>query len=257
MMRKKILIMWILLLESITVIKAQISRGEWTLGPIISTTNNFYGNIAECLIFGNIPLLSKDATYLWRNRWWIPYSYSRYAVLQKINTPLGKASIKWWDWGLVNYSVGYHCGFIPKFFPVGFDIKVDYERKGMKVKLPQGTKYITYSKQMIVPTFLLKIPLRNYLENSLIPIVEIGGSYDFSFHCKGEYSDRKSINDGLTGIIGLGLGNSESHIAFSFRYEYDFYNYFNRNFTPDGKTYPYQGWKTKLGCLDFILIVGF
>ena len=120
-MKNKLLIIIILLLECMVVTKAQISRGEWTYGPVISTTNNFYGNIAESLFFGNIPILSKDASYLWRNRWWIPYSYSRYTVLQKINTPCGNASVKWWDWRLANYSVGYHCGYMLKFFP--FSVK--------------------------------------------------------------------------------------------------------------------------------------
>lgn len=256
-MRKSITLLLFLLLFT-GVVKAQISRGEWSYGPVITTTNNFYGNLAQTLIFGNIPFLASDSeAFMLNNRWWIPSSWNKYTIMQKVETPMGKMSAKWWDWKLKNYSVGYHIGYMPKSFPVGFDFQVDYERKGMELKLSGANNYTSYSKQMVTPTMLLKIRLGDYASNRLNPIVEMGGSYDYAFSCKGDFTDINSINNGFSGIIGIGFVNTETHLSVILRYEHDFYDYFNQKFTPDGTLCPYKDCKTAFSCLSVAFIIGF
>ena len=121
-----------------------------------------------------------------------------------------------------------------------------------------GHEKIYFNRQTINPEIMLRLRLGNYISHTYNPLVEIGGSYNFAFACKGLSKNAKSVNDGFRGAIGIGMGNTEKHFSITIRYEYDFYNWFNEKWSPDGgKTHPYEGFKSKIGSLMFRTSFGF
>ena len=233
-----------------------LNKSGWSYSPVITTTNNVYGNVANTL-FGSIPFFTSDpSSFYTHNRWWIPQTLTKWDVLNSIDTPAGKASTKFWDWGLTNYSIGYQVGYMSRMFPLGFSAQVDYERRATKAKMPGMEHYTRYAKQMVVPTVLLSCRFGDYATRNYNIVAEIGGSYDYTFKCKGDYTDTESVNNGFTGIVGIGYVNTLSHVSVSLRYEHDFYDYFNTDFTVDGMK-PYEGIQTKHGQLAVYFSVGF
>ncbi len=223
---------------------AQVKRGEWDFRPVITTTNSIYG----LLLNGAGAGIQSP---------WFPNVFNRFGVMQSLKTPEGKAGIKYWDWELRNIAVAYQVAYQSKLTPLGFSFRVGYEKRGLETTLPGDIKQY-FNRQTINPTLLLNIRFGNYLNNRINPVLEIGGSYDYVFACKGLYSSTSSVNSGFHGIVGIGFGDTNSHMQYTLRYEQDFYNWFNEDFTPDdGATHPYKGWKSKLGYLSFSVRYGF
>lgn len=223
---------------------AQVKRGEWDFSPVITTTNSIYG-----LLF-----TGAGATI---NSPWYPRVFNRWAVMQSVNTPDGHAKIKYLDWELRNIAVAYSVSYQSKVTPFGFSFSVGYEKRGLQTTLPHDEKCY-FNRQMVNPTLLLNLRLGNYIENSINPVVELGGSYDYVFACKGLSKNIDSVNSGFHGIFGVGIGNTMNHIQATLRYEQDFYNWFNESYSPDGgATHPYKGWKSKMGYLSVNLRCGF
>lgn len=238
---------------------SQISRGEWAFSPVITVTNNVYG-----LAYGL--LLNTATRYAW-----MPDVESRFAAPQSLDTPMGNAKISYWDWELRNIAAGYRVTYMSKTSPFGFSFRLNYEKRGLRTTLPEGLiapvrasatdehdpNYVYFNRQTISPELLLRLRFGNYINSTINPIVEIGGSYNFAIACKGLSSSTKSVNDGFRGVIGLGIGNTETHFQATLRYEYDFYNWFNEDYTSDGVTHPYKGWETKLGAVMLNVRYGF
>ena len=223
---------------------AQIKRGEWDFCPVSTTTNSLYGLLLNGLGVGSqLP--------------WFPNVFNRFSVMQSIDTPNGKADVKYWDWELRNIAVAYQVAYQSKLTPFGASFRVGYEKRGLRTTLPDESKQY-FNRQMINPTLMLQLRFGDYIGNRINPIVEIGGSYDFVFACKGLTNDKKSVNSGFHGIAGIGIGDTNTHMQYTIRYEHDFYNWFNEDYTPDGgKTHPYKGWKSKLGYLSISVRYGF
>lgn len=230
-------------------VKAQVTRGLWEYGPVITTTNNGYGWFAENLeVYG---FASWDnLVFLNDNRWWIPSFRARFDVLKDIDTPAGDVKVKWADWGLRNYSIGYHVGYLSYVCPIGLDVQVDYEKQNWRSKLPGQGDYMNYEKQMVVPTVLLKTRIGDFATNTFNIIVEAGAKYNYILSAKGDYDDVKSLNNGFTGVFGIGVINSFSHVTIQLRYEHDFFDYFNKDFSPNGTWKPYDGFSSKHGTLN-------
>lgn len=238
--------------------KAQVSRGLWEYGPVITTTNNAYGWVAENLKAYGFGLAEQEGVTFWnKNRWWIPSFRSRFDITKDIDTPAGDVKVKWADWGLRNYSVGYHVGYLSYVSPIGFDVQVDYEKQNWRSKFPGQDDYTNYEKQMIVPTILLKTRLGDFTRNTFNVIVEAGAKYNYVLSAKGDYNDVKSLNNGVTGVFGIGVINSYSHFAIQLRYEHDFFDYFNKDFSPNETLKPYDGFSSKHGTLNLYTSFGF
>lgn len=238
-------------------VKAQISRGQWTYGPVITTTNNFYGNIAENLLWTGIEAgeLYEEWNFL---RGIIPRFRAKFDILKDIDTPAGDVKVRWWDFGLRNYTIGYHLGYLPSVTPIGFEVQVDYEKQNWRAKFPGQESYKNYVKRMIVPTVLLKGRFGDFTMSNYNIIVEAGAKYNHVLNAKGDYTDVKSLNNGFTGVLGIGVLNTGLHAAVQLRYEHDFFDYFNKNFSPDGITKPYDGVTSKHGTLNlYVTIIGF
>lgn len=258
MMNRGLSMMLLFLLFTCGAIKAQVKRGLWEYGPVMTTVNNPYGWVAENLKAFGFSSAGEGGIEFWNNnRWWIPSFRSRFGVPQSIESPAGTVKQKYANWGFRNYAVGYHFGYISYVSHIGFDVQVDYERQTWRAKFPGETQYTNYSKQMVVPTVLLKTRLGDFVNDKYNFIAEAGVKYNYAFDAKGGYSDTKSINDGFTGVWGIGIINSYTHFTMQLRYEYDFFNYFNEDFSPDGATMPYDGVKTKHGVLNLYFSFGF
>lgn len=254
---KKILLVTFLLFLLHGTAKGQISRGQWSYGPVITTTNNFYGNIAENLLWSGIAAgeLYDEWHFL---RGIIPRFRAKFDILKDIDTPVGDGKVRWWDFGLRNYTIGYHLGYLPSVSSVGFEIQVDYEKQNWRVKFPDQESFKNYEKRMVVPTVLLKGRFGDFTMNDFNIIVEAGAKYNHVLKAKGDYTDVKSLNNGFTGVLGIGLLNTGLHGAIQLRYEHDFYDYFNKDFSPDGFTKPYEGVSSKHGSLNLhVTLFGF
>lgn len=254
---------YIILLASLFLVQssmnAQVKRGMWEYGPVITTTNNAYGWVAE-----NIKMLafaaggSSGISFCNSNRWWIPTFRARFDMLKDIDTPYGDAKVKWADWGLRNFAVGYHIGYLSYVKPIGFDFQVDYEKQNWRAKFPGQSSYTNYEKQMIVPTMLVKTRIGDFAENKMNVIIEAGAKYNYVFDAKGDYDEKESVKNGFTGVFGVGVINTMIHLTVQLRYEHDFFDYFDKDFSPKGTTLkPYEGYSSKHGSFNLYTSFGF
>lgn len=218
--------------------KAQISRSEWSFKPKITTTNNVYGNL-----FGGL---------LYLDTFWWPEASSKFRIIQEIQTSEGSIPLKWWDWRLDNFSVGYQVGYSSKDIPLGIRFQIDYE----KVSLTTADTDQTFSKGMIVPTIGISVRFLDYYTAKYNPTIELNTSYDYAVTCKGVYSDIKSINNGFSSSIGMGVINTQNHARIILSYEHVFYNYFNQSYEINGAQ-PYKNTITKFGYLHLTTSFGF
>lgn len=272
-MKRFFLLLIIVVFVSSTLLKAQISRNEWTYGPVLQSDNFVYAQIAGPLI-PLIPGIIKSAIddsgeeglaeFQQKNRWWYPSFRYRANVVQKLNYGGLKATLypkAWgfsgWDWGFDNYSVGYHVGYLSRLQPFGFDVEADFAQDGYRMKLEGMDKKVKIVKRMVSAEALLKIRLLKYDTHSINPVVEIGGGYDYAFHYHDEWiNDRNAVNNGFTGIIGIGFTNTLTHLSWSLRYEHSFYNFYNKDFIYDGEAI-FKDSKSTFGRLGFALTYGF
>ena len=252
---------------------AQIGRNEWSYGLIFQSDNIVYsaaGMIARSLpailaLDGeNQNQMERVGQFYVDNKWWIPDFRYRANVLQRMEFADGRARIfpKAWglshlDWALNNYAVGYHVGYLSRIFPIGFDIQVDYAQDGYRIQMEGAEDKTTIIKRMVTSTALAKIRLMKYDSHRINPVIEIGGSYNYAFHYHDNIiNDKNAVNSGLSGIIGLGFTNTETHISWSLRYEHAFFNYYNQNYLYEGVPI-FEGSKSSFGRLGIALSYGF
>ena len=260
-MKKKVitsLLLGLLLIVGVQDSKAQIRRNDFYASPVFQTDNFIYEFVAAFLFRTTPYIVDEDFNYV-KNQWWLPESRLRWSVLQRMEFDAGKASVwpktykfgkdfwKDYDWDFRNYAVGYKIGVLPRISPVGFQIEADYVQDGYKVRMPWSDEKHSMIKRMISTTALAMIRILSYEDNEFNPILELGGSYDYALHYDdGMVNDKDAVNNGFTGIIGLGFTNTETHTTWSLRYEHSFYDYHNEDFKYQG-TKIFSGAKSKFG----------
>lgn len=251
--------MLLFLLFTCGAIKAQVKRGLWEYGPVMTTVNNPYGWVAENLKAFGFSSAGEQGVEFWNsNRWWIPSFRSRFDVMRSMDAPVGDVKVKWANWGFQNYAIGYHFGYLSYVSRIGFDIQVDYEKQTWRAKFPEMAAYRNFSKQMVVPTFLLKSRLGDFVKDRFNAIIEVGAKYNYAFKAKGDYNSTKSVNNGVTGVVGVGIINTHTHFTIQLRYEHDFFDYFNKDYSPTGTTLkPYEGYSSKHSTLNLYTSFGF
>ncbi len=246
---RKLLIVTLFLGLYSSTLQAQISRNEWSFGPVIQTDNFLY-NVLGSTIEGipylfvdeDDPAFEKMALFYVNNKWWIPQFRYRATVVNKMEFADGKAKVYprgWgfsgWDWSFANFAVGYHVGYLSRVVPLGFDLQVDYAQDGYKIKRADSDTKTSIIKRMVSATALLRIRLLKYESNRINPILELGGRYDYAFHYHDDdINDKDAVNNGFTGIIGIGFTNTESHVSCFLRYEHSFYDFYNEDFLYKG-----------------------
>lgn len=266
--KKLLLILSLILFFSNSEVFAQIRRGEWSYGIVLQSDNLLYSTLGS--IIESIPIICGEASgdieeinrFYYDNKWWIPQFRYRANVLQRMSFDNQNAILypkAWgfshWDWSLNNYSVGYHIGYLSRVVPLGFDFQTDYIQDGYKMKINDFEQ--TIIKRMLSATLLLKIRLCRYDSHRIVPVIEMGSSYNYALHYHDKFiNDKNAVNNGFTGIIGLGFTNTETHISWSLRYEHSFYNYYNNDFIYQGEPI-FAGATSAFGKLGAAITFGF
>lgn len=247
-----------------------IRRSEWDCGPEISVANVIYGQLAGIAL----PLIyGEDRPY------WAPniiykgylapslnfssgtYDREQHKMVGRLDGTAKKNGV--FDPNLKNFSVGYAVNYMSKKIPVGFSAKLAYEQTGFDAEMRNEDGYIgdeKFRRQMIVPEFLLLIRIGSYLKSATIFTINLGGCYDYVIGAKSmSYSGRETLNSGVTGIVGFNWGDPAGHFQVGALYYIPSYNYFNRDYTPDGgTTYPLNNkyWSAS-NALSFYVRLGF
>lgn len=274
-MKRKLFLSTVVLAFSLlpSVLKAQIGRSDWSFGPIIETNNLIYsglGSILQSLPANIAVAMEDDATiesvgnFYVKNKWWIPDFRYRANLVQKMEFANGEAKLypkAWglshWDWGLRNYSAGYQVGYLSRVSPVGFELEAKYVQDGYEMQLPGSDDKQDIIKRMLQTTALLKVRFMKYDKTRINPVLEIGGSYNYAFHYHDDViNDKDAVNNGFTGIIGLGFTNTELHLSWSLRYEHTFYDFYNKDFMYNGNAI-FAGSKSSFGKLGVAVSYGF
>lgn len=252
---------------------AQIGRSEWSYGTVLQTDNLVYSTVGT--LIPALPLfivaasddddkIDSTINFLEQNKWWIPTFRYRANIIQKMEFAGKKATLyprKWgfsgWDWELNNYSIGYHVGYLSRLYPIGFDVQADYIQDGYGIEYEGSNDKYTIIKRMISATALLKIRLLKYDSNRINPVIELGSSYNYAFHYHDNFiNDKNAVNNGFTGIIGLGFTNTETHLSWSLRYEHSFYNFYNKSYHYNDDPI-FADSKSKFGRLGVAMSIGF
>lgn len=138
------------------------------------------------------------------------------------------------DWKLKNYSVGYRLGYMSRTAPFGFELQANYEQENMAYKLANDEDYRDATKTMFVPTALIKVRFGSYTKGAFNPTLELGGSYDYTLSFKEKIGDvtvkgKDLVNNGFSGIVGLGFTIPATHFSWAIRYSHKFYKYYNED----------------------------
>lgn len=249
-----------------------IKRSEWDFRPEITTGNvaYFLPAYAASLFIGqkimkremNSSMSGEDVPL------WFPQIGFRYTFIGDVSVwqkEIGKSSLDLTetkanilDWTNPDFSIGYSVNYTSKQIPFGFRVKLAYDHQSFKAKQKATNDWTTFSKEMIVPEVVLKILFGSYRTSGTMVSLNVGASYDYVISAKNIYKDKKTVNNGFSGIIGFDFAHPSEHIQIGVNYIHPFYDYFNSNFTPDnGGTYPYKDSKAKLSRMEVFLRYGF
>ena len=221
---------------------AQIQRSEWIAGPVITTTNVYYsaagmaaGYGLGALVYGN-----NDENYPKSSQFWMPtFGVNLRTYSMKLDGEKAKFRNKT-DMSLHNYSVGYRLGYMSRNSPLGFEIQANYEQKYFAYKMPEESNYTEATRTMFVPTALLKVRFGDYYNDKICPLLELGGSYDYTLSYKEKTEDKTIkkkdlVNNGFSGIVGLGCNVPTAHLYLTLRYTHQFYKHYNKDAEINGE----------------------
>ena len=155
------------------------------------------------------------------------------------------------DWTDPGFSIGYAANFTSKQVPFGFRAKLAYDHQNFKARdYKEKGPWTSFSKDMIVPEVALKILFGKYRTSEQMYILSLGARYDYAFNAKGPFDSKDAVNNGVSGIIGFEFASPSQHIQMGGNYVIPFYDYFNKNYSPDGgATRPFENAKTSLFCV--------
>lgn len=253
--------------------KAQIGRNEWSLGPVIQNDNIVYspiiGNLLTTLPGLIVSFADEDAIedvnrFYNKNIWWIPTFRYRANIAQKLSVGDTKYILypKAWgfsgmDWSYDTYAIGYHVGYLSRIFPLGFDVQLDYAQDAYKYKIGDSDIKEKMVKRSLAATALLKIRFLKYDSNAFNPVIELGGAYNHVLYYRDHLiKDRDAVNNGFSGIIGIGYTATDSHWSWLLRYEHAFYDFYNKDFVYNGQEI-FRDSKSTFGRLSIALTYGF
>lgn len=128
---KKILVMMIIVLFAMTA-NAQVKRGEWLAGPVITTTNPVYSGgavfLAEIITGLACGVNYEDGTATRElpasSQLWMPNFTYKWHAIKNLELDGDKAKFRHkMDWKLKNYSVGYRLGYMSRTAPLDLNFK--------------------------------------------------------------------------------------------------------------------------------------
>lgn len=233
-----------------------IKRNQWDYGPEITLGSIYYGMAGSIglsslysVLFGEdrphwAPLIMTKTYFSDPN---FPDFFGQTGRNGKLRRTVSGHSKEESQWNLLkNFSVGYGVSYMSKEYPIGFSAKLAYEKHAFDAEMTDWTtenndKFTTeFSKQMIVTEVLMKIRFGSYRKWFMNFCLEAGASYDHVIGAKTmSYSDTNTLNNGFTGIGGFSWGIPAMHLEVGGDLYFSFYDYFNKDFTPDGgNTFP-------------------
>lgn len=246
-MRKKILILIVVLVALFaTNVNGQVQRGFWDWGPTVEISSNpmyaYLGGCIEMMIprFGHAGSFGRAS------------GTEKFILNRRVQTPFGEVRNKpWWDWVPRNFAVGFRGGYTPMTSVMGFEVALKYERQNWRLKMPGAEDYVNYSKQMLTPEASLNFSIGS-MTSSFRLCLEPGVRYNLALSAKGDYNDKDYVNNGMTGLFGIGC-NFLNTFKILIRYERDFFDFFNEDFVaPDGSK-PYTGFSSSNSALMITL----
>lgn len=235
-----------------------IKRSEWDFRPEITTGNVVYWLAGFC---GNLLLGAKlqhagygDQIDVDALPWWYPQVGWRSTFISDITYGghrYGDVKENFFDWTDPGFSIGYAANFTSKQVPFGFRAKLAYDHQNFKARdYKEKGPWTSFSKDMIVPEVALKILFGKYRTSEQMYILSLGARYDYAFNAKGPFDSKDAVNNGVSGIIGFEFASPSQHIQMGGNYVIPFYDYFNKNYSPDGgATRPFENAKTSLFCV--------
>ena len=268
---KKVLLV-IFSLVTLTCQGQTIRRSQWTVRPVVKTNLFFVSKIANLAEeFALLPFMdgtnaNMNVEFLQKNSWFIPEIRST-VPLSHVGSPDG-ASISrplWWRefflWGdyshTYKFSAGYELYWKSMVSPWGIFAGAEWEYNHLRLK--GGNEAGAHYSQAIVPYAGIRVRIGGGTPGrTWMPAFEVSGAYvnNFKYHSEHGYS-KDALNNGLRGSFGAGVNISEfSNIMI--RYEHDFFDHFDKDFTPDeGETYPFEDYNTRFGNLSLTMSVIF
>lgn len=240
-------------------------RGEWT---VQFTTRS---QLLEMFSWAIIPRITSSLLVDEATEGQLPWfgNYYELYIPYKLETPYGELKPKRFRWWGGNYSMGIKGGYMSYNIPLGFYVGVYYSHQRWEVEMPGTDYYTQFNKSMICPEAILRFRFGSYYDSKICPLLDIGGCYNYAFKSNNKSwqvpssgisvapsKDLDVVNNGYTGILGIGVLFPSSHINLMLMYRHDYYNYFNNNYTINGVK-PYDGWKTQRGALSLAVEYGF
>lgn len=147
-----------------------------------------------------------------------------------------------------NVQYGLKFGWQPELSPFGIYVSCAYQFNKFKAQFDSNiNSWERYKIHSIQPGIGIRItPFINMLEDDgWSPIIEVGTSYNYYFNCSAPFdSNRKQFNSGMISTFAVGARLYEK-CSITGGVELNHYSMFNKDFTPDGATYPYKDIETK------------
>ena len=242
----------------------EIKRNQWTIQPKVTTSSLALAGILSTLENSAVLLstegknaneyvdfLQSYSFCLPEITWAFPLSSISSDDGAKINKPY------WWRelflWGDYSHTFNFRAGLAFSWksvvSPFGAYIGADWEYEHLV--LSGGSESGGHYSQAIIPNAGLQIRFfGGDFSQDYKPALEIGGSYvhHFKYHNPNDY-DLDALNNGFRGKVAAGVNIGE-RVTFLLQYEHEFYDHFNKDFTPDGVTYPFKDYKTYFGSLS-------
>lgn len=260
----KKLIIAISLLVSTGLSAQTIHRSQWTVQPKVSTTSYLASGVLQCIEQELIYMATEgmddnQIVEFWeKNGFYIPEVYWTFP-LQHLSAPDGaKVSHPFWWRELLlgdfshsfKFNAGYELSWKSLVSPFGAFVGVEWEYNHLRLK--NGNEAGAHYSQAIVPNAGLRFRIwGGNFERPIKPSIEISGSYVYHFNYHNDHHyDKDALNNGFRGRIGAGV-NFNNRMTILLQYEQDFFNYFNKDYTPDdGATHPFDGYKTHFGSIS-------
>ncbi len=240
-----------------------IPNGVWS-GTLSVKTNSFLvSGLGERLALIWNPAINEaleDASIY--NNWYnmdfplmihVP-SYQMYDANDNI---LKMGSSQWWknwfwNWNY-NFDIApcYEITWSPLAIPqINLIAGIGYEFKQLyfQDEFLEG-RHMTHA---LIPSAALRFYLFNPSKNKNFNIsIEGGATYVYHFkYTNPQNYVLEALNDGIRGRFRLMMGNPNA-LMLSIRYEYDFYNFFNQEYSHDGGlAFPFAGIKNTFGGLN-------
>lgn len=154
-----------------------------------------------------------------------------------------------------SFGVGVTFGYQPLFSPLGVFAMAGYDFRQFRMQPNRSVDdYEKYKPSSwnagIGIRFAPLLLFNDDRDPGVGPFVEVSTKYNSVFACKAPYdNDRKQFGSGFTTRFAIGLrsvSDEDNLYSFFIYYEMPNYNYFNKDYTLDDGTKPYENIDAKM-----------